>query len=107
MKSLGVKRYCRAVMGYSTGVVSTIKCSLSKQSTKSDADKKLSKPSSVVRERIGIAISMGFGVFSFWSGITLFFGMPSYNYAIAALFAVAIGVFFFVGTEAIGDHYEY
>ena len=106
MKLERVKRFYKSVMGYSMGVASTIKCSLSKQSTKSDADKKSSKLSSVVRERIGIAISMGFGVFSFWGGIALFFGMPSYNYVIAALFAVAIGVFFFVGTEAIGDHYE-
>jgi len=97
------KRYWKVVMGYSMGVASTIKCSLSKRSTESDADKKSSKLSSVVRERIGIAVTMGFGIFAFWGGLTLFFGMPAYNYAIALFFGIAVGGFFYMGTEGIGD----
>lgn len=91
------------MMGYHMGVAKTIKSSPKKQLTELGAWQKLGKLSSVDRERLFIAVTMGASIAAFWVLAKLFFGLPSYNYFIAGAFGAGVGGFFYVGT---GGMYE-
>lgn len=62
--------------------------------------------SGVERERLGIALTMGFAVFAFWAMLAVFFSLPFYNCFIAAFFGVAVCGFFYLGTKGIDYDFE-